>query len=223
MIVKRTLSLILLLSLLITSSACTYNGRSALNENENDYSERSTYSGLIGEESENMSMINLRGIDKRENKRIVDVLLEGVVDYPYVCTQKDFVFRKNIGDFILVSTGEDEISGTYDTTAYYRLKNNTDEEDYDAVIDIFFCGSKEESHRRIKEYLDSYSMIEVYASNLDVGDFALGGIYRVDFVRGNIYIYVEGYDGVEIGALAKEIDLQILDIINNKERGSRQR
>jgi hypothetical protein len=38
--------------------------------------------------------------------------------------------------------------------------------------------------------------------------------YRVDFVRGNVYAIVEGMDEAEIGALAKEIDLQILKIIN---------
>ena len=162
----------------------------------------------------NMSLVNLRDIDESNNKRIVDVLLEEVTDYPYLCTRKNFAFMKSISDFILVSTDDNEVSGISGATAYYRLKNNPDKDDYNAVVYIYFCGTKEESHTMVKDYLDSYTMPEVYAADLEVGDFALGGIYRVDFVRGNIYIFVEGYDDVEIDELAKEIDIQILKIIN---------
>ena len=182
-----------------------------INKNENN-----KILDKVNEGDLDMSLVNLRDIDENENKRIVDVLLEKLTDYPHLCTQKNFSFKKSISNFVLVSTDDNEISGITSTTAYYRLKNNPDEEDYNAVIYIYFCATKEESHNMIKDYLDSYTMIEVYASDLEVGDFALGGIYRVDFVRGNIYIAIEGYDDVEIDELAKEIDLQILQIINKK-------
>jgi len=144
------------------------------------------------------------------------VLLENVVDYPNICKKEEFVFNKNIAGFVFVSESDYEHSGIHSKTAYYRLKNNTAEDGYDAMIEMFFCDSKAESHEMIKSFIDDYTMIEVYASNLKVGDLALGGIYRVDFVRGNIYMFVESYDDVAIDSLAKEIDLQILEIINNE-------
>jgi len=167
------------------------------------------------EENESMSRVNLRDMDENENKRIIDVLLDKVVGYPHNCTQNDFVFKESINGFVLVSTRDSEQPNYYSISAYYRLEGN-DAGPNDAMAKIYFCGSKEDSHDMIKDHLDGYTMMEVYESYLKVGDLSLGGIYRVDFVRGNVYMFVEGKHDVEIDVLAKDLDLQILDILNKE-------
>jgi len=205
MTTKIIYGVILTLLVFITQPACTCDNPSVSNENYNN------------KESENMGAvnINLREFDEKENKMMIDVILDKVKDYPGICTPDIFVFKAESKDFILVSTSASDTTENYTITAYYRLKDNTSEKD-DAMVKMTFCTSKEESHKRIKYFLDGYTMVEVYASNLKVGDLALGGIHRVDFVRGNVYMFVEGLDGVEIDTLAQEIDRQILEIINKE-------
>lgn len=60
------------------------------------------------------------------------------------------------------------------------------------------------------------SLFTSTAKGIEVGDFAIGDDERLTCIRGNVYIDVIGDEGISIGALAKEIDQQILEIINKK-------
>ena len=172
------------------------------------------------EERENMMAIDLRATDENENenenenKRIVDVLLDNVKDYPKICNSDDFIFETEVAEYVLLSAQYNNTSSEHYFTAQYRLKDNS--VGTDSVVSLTFCSTKEDCHKIIKNFLDGYSMDEVYASYLEVGDLALGGSNRVDFVRGNVYISVEGLHDLEIDTLAKEIDQQILKIISDQ-------
>ena len=230
MTMKKTICIIFILALLFALSSCAHDRNMLPDDNslsdkidnidqisDININDRTETIDKTNEGDMGMGLVNLRDIDERTNKKVVDIILEEVNDYPHQCTRKNFIFKESISEFVLVSTSDNDTSDTSGTVAYYRLKDNPDKEDYNAVIYMYFCETKEESHMMIKDYLDSYTMMEVSSSDLEVGDFALGGIYRVDFVRGNIYIFVSGYDDVEIDKLAQEIDRQILEIIDRKE------
>lgn|GEM_PF-2925411 len=201
--IKTIYSAIILLSVLLVLSSCTHNIMLADD-------------ALLGEnrETKDMNNTDLRAFDEKENKMVIDVILDMVEEYPKNCMPSDFSFDTEMDEFILAFTQESEINGNPCLRAYYRLKNNTLTEDYNARVNLIFCVSKESSHKFIKNFVDGYTMVEVFASKIEVGDLALGGAKRVDFVRGNVSAYVEGYDGVEIEGLAKAVDLQILEIIS---------
>ena len=63
-------------------------------------------------------------------------------------------------------------------------------------------------------YKNTGLCLSLYRSSLDIGDFAIGSIYRINFIRGNVFVSVTGYDEVEIDVLARVIDTHILEILN---------
>ena len=201
MMVKMIYSAIILLSVLLMS--CTQNTMLA-----------DDTLCVENEETGDMNNTNLRAFDEIENKMVIDVILDKVEEYPRICMPDVFSFDTEMDEFILVSTQDSEIYGNPCLSAYYRLKNNTLPDAYNAKVNLIFCATQEGSCKFIKDFLDGYTMVEVFAANIEVGDLALGGARRVDFVRGNVAAYVEGYDGVEIAGLAKAVDMRILEIIS---------
>jgi hypothetical protein len=165
---------------------------------------------------ENINLISLREFNEEMNMSNMDALLSAIRDYPIECRKFGFVFRDEYDNFVITEMimndeDEDEDKGF---TAYYRLKNNKKEDDYDAIIDIAFYKTKLDNHEVMRNSLNEYAAMEVFTSALSIGDLAIGNSTGVNFIRGNVFVTVIGYEEVEIDGLAREIDQQILDILN---------
>jgi len=165
-----------------------------------------------------MGKINLHEIDKVSNKKNIDIFLEKIPDYPCDCKMFNFNLKENYADFELTKT---LIYNEYnEINVYFRLKNSKKENGNDAHVDIVFWKSKAECHEKMRVFLDGCAAPQVYPSNFKIGDLAIGDIYDIYFIRGNVRIQVEGInegiDKVVIENLAKEIDKQILDILTKQ-------
>jgi len=166
-------------------------------------------------EEEDMILINLRGFDETLRKQNIDVFLERIPAYLNDCKISEFTLKKQYADFIQTETKIFDEDDYKKISAYYRKENNSKEDDYDANISIWFYESREDSHRSMRDLLNDNTAPIVNQSAFKVGDFAIGDIFTIDFIRGNVNIRIKGYD-VEIDKLAREIDQQILEIINDK-------
>jgi len=164
-------------------------------------------------------MIDLHGFDEAAGKKNIDLLLEKVPTYRSDCKASDFTFKGRYANFILTEINK------YDDhdmiCAYYRLKTNTNEDDYDANVTVIIYESQAASLKAMSDSTETYAAPEIYPSSLKVGDFAIGDEYYINYIRGNVYVNVmecphDEVNEVSIIDLAKEIDFQILEIINRR-------
>jgi len=165
--------------------------------------------------------IDLRVFDEESNKFVIDVFLERIPRYLGVCRLIDFVLRDAYADFVVANI--DIISGN-EMSVYFRLKSNEDEKDFDAVVSIYFHESQLESRevaRRLPQRIAA-PIPAVFASQSNIGDFAMGDATFYQFIRGNVSISVMrwrmGDTDIDITDLAREIDQQILEIITCRNR-----
>jgi hypothetical protein len=166
----------------------------------------------VNEVDTDMQSVNLYEFDKELNKKNIDVILDKIREYPINCKMSDFSTKEVYADFLVTEVNvynEDD----YDRiNAYCRLKTNSKEDDYDVKFNIAFYKSQSENQDRMRNSLNEYTAMEVYPSSLNIGDFAIGD-NNIEYIRGNVFVSVTGYDEVVTEFLAREIDQQILDII----------
>lgn len=170
-------------------------------------------------ETDVFDMINLHDFDEYTGKKNIDLFLEKTPTYPINCHISDFTLKEDSADFIVTEKNiynEDDYKKIY---AHYKLKNIKGENAYDATVSILFYNSRAESHESMRLVLSECADPTIYSSSLKIGDFAIGGIYDIDFIRGNVQVNVKGsyYNGITIEDLAKEIDQQILEILNGED------
>ncbi|MCL2152944.1 MAG: hypothetical protein FWH57_08310 [Oscillospiraceae bacterium] len=185
--------------LLLFQYACGINSNIHINNNE------------VNTNKQNM---NLREIDKETNKINIDVLLDKINAYPNDCGMSDFKLRETYASFAVTDVNTYDEDDYKRIDAYFKLQTNKKKGNYDTTAEIAFYESQSFAQDVMRNSLFTYTAMEVYPSSLDIGDFAIGDAYRIKFIRGNVYVSVTGYDGVEIDVLAGEIDKQILEILN---------
>jgi len=166
-------------------------------------------------ESTDMRGINLHGYDEFLNKKNIDIYLEAAPLYEHHCTygESDFILKSRYAEYSRTDINIYKYDDYINVDGYY-IKNNS-AHNYDAFISIYFCESQNKCHDMMREYLRGCAAPAVYPSALSIGDFAIGGIYDINFIRGNVYVSVHGsyYSDVVIENLAMEIDRQILDLL----------
>ncbi|MCL2151784.1 MAG: hypothetical protein FWH57_02315 [Oscillospiraceae bacterium] len=153
---------------------------------------------------------NLKGIDKSSGKKNVEVILDNVCDYPRAC--KQFIYADEYADFKLVEQG---INDTI-ASANYRHKENPNLGDYDAYVNIYLYETKQQAHATVLNYLEfcaSDTVLPISTTGINVGDLGIGSSDSLVFIRGNVFVEINGYDNISIVNLAQEIDSQILKII----------
>ena len=164
---------------------------------------------------ENDEKINLRHYDKATNKQNIDIFLEQTPEYPVNCTMADFIPRQKYAGFELTEILHPEYNSI---RVWYSLESNKKKmRENDATVKLTFFQSRAESHEFMRRSLNNRNMT-VYVSDLKIGDFDIGNIYNVDFIRGNMGVNVSGrylgkQSSIRIGDLALEIDRHILDIL----------
>ena len=162
---------------------------------------------------ENGEKISLRDEDKASNKQNIDILLEQTPEYPVNCAMVNFTPRQKHAGFELT---EITPSPEYNIiSTWYKLESNKKKErGNNATVDLRFFQSRDESHESMRYSLNNRNVWLVHPSDLKIGDFAIGDIYEIEFIRGNVWVNVRGYDGIRIEDLALEIDRHILDILD---------
>jgi hypothetical protein len=190
---------VLIMVLLLIQSAC--------NDDRNNQAN-------IGEVDIDMQNINLHALNEEVGKKNIDVVLEKIKEYTIDCKISDFTLREEYASFVVTETNKSNEDDHQSITVYCRLQTNKEEDAYDAKVRITFYKSQPDNQDMMRGFLNACAAPEVFPSLLDVGDFAIGDIFSIDFIRGNIFVSVTGYDEAEVGDLAKEIDQQILEIIN---------
>ena len=168
--------------------------------------------------AEDITKINLREYNE-EKKKNIDVLLDQVENYPVDCAISDFDIKDEYTNFVLTSVDISDNDDKKAINARYRLKTNKNKDDYNARVTISFYDSISANHEVMRNSLYGYAAPDIYPSDLDIGDFAMGDIYHINYIRGNVFVTVserpkDNVYEIEIDSLAREIDLQILDIIN---------
>jgi len=175
----------------------------------------------IYEVDEDMNDIDLYAIDVRVfieviSKFVIDLILERTPEYPYVCNLSDFVFKDGYSGFIVTNI---DLINESEMSVYFRLESNENEDDFDAIVLMNFHESQLANQEAIRQraFLGSAAPIPaVFASQLDIGDFAFDGTV-IEFIRGNVYVDVRRLRmddmNVDITNLARGIDQQILNII----------
>jgi len=165
---------------------------------------------------------NLKAIDSATNMRNVDLWILEIPSYNSICTV--FAIPEELANFTyLKSNTYKDISDQYllSINAYYCLKSHKYTNDvFDAVINICFCYSQKNAQNLFLGYLDNCTAMHTPRSTKDgiaIGDLAIGDTKRLTFIRGNVFISVDGYNDVSILDLANEFDNMILDFINSTE------
>jgi len=165
-------------------------------------------------DNEVVQNINLRGFDKESGKPNIDILLENLSNYSKDCGMADFEL-KDVYAVEFKLTEKDVFRDTL--TVRYRLESNTKQVGYDAYICIIFAGTQKEAREMMRNSLFGYTALKIYLSDFEVGDVAIGDVYYLSFIRGNLFINMHGYNyEIDISGIAKEIDQQILEIITEK-------
>ena len=153
---------------------------------------------------------NLKGIDKLSGKKNIEMVLANVCDYPKKCEQ--FIFLEKYADFELVEQSTSDIIAN----AYYRHKNNPILGDEDASVSIYIYETRDLAHKLLINSLDSYAsdtVLPISTTGICVGDLGIGSPESLVFIRGNVFVDINGYDNISIVSMAQEIDSQILKII----------
>ena len=170
-----------------------------------------------GEVAEQMPMltdeVNLKYYDEEANTLNIITLLEEVEVYSI--NVECFLFKDAYSNFKLLSNGIDA-AGIY---AYYNLANTVNKGSADVRIRMSIENEQSEAKVYLVNFVLSTTAISVYSSTTNgiyVGDLAIGNEERLTFIRGNVYVDIIGSEGVSIVNLAKEIDQQILDLINKQ-------
>ena len=175
----------------------------------------------IGEDMmNNVSLYNLdvRVFDEETNKYVIDIFLAKIPKHPYMCIMSDFELRESYANFVATYI---DIVNENRMSVRFRLKTNEREDDVDVWMSIQFHESLLESHEAMRHFaLRTFTapIPHVFASRLDIGDFAIdnqNGQRFVLFVRGNVSVDVmtNGFRDINIIELSREIDQQILEII----------
>ena len=203
--------------LLVTLFPTTCNNNAGIENGNNEVK-----TDMINDDSNNADIdvtnIDLRAYNEEKKKTNIDVLLDKVKNYPAICTISDFLVKDEYAGFILTNTNIVDGDTFKKINARYRLKSNNDIDDYDAKVTISFYDSKSANHTVMRNSLDEYTAMKIYPSALDIGDFAIGDSYYLNYIRGNVFVTVIECPGnhineIEIDALARAIDTQILEII----------
>jgi len=164
-----------------------------------------------------MQNTDLRAFNEEMNKKNIDIMLERIEEYPRDCKMPDFTLEDEYAGFVPTKTYIYDNNETQNIDVDFRLKTNEKENGYDATISITVFKSQPDSLAAMRNSLDDYSAPQVYPSSLDIGDFAIGGIYQIGFIRGNVSVSVIGFNEVEIDNLARAIDMQIMEILSNTQ------
>ena len=160
-----------------------------------------------------MQNTDLCAFDKQMNKKNIDIILERIEKYPIDCKMSDFTLKDEYANFVAIKTYMYDNNGNQNIDADFRLKTNHKENGYDATISITVYKSQPDNHEAMRNSLDDYAAPHIYPSSLDIGDFAIGGIYHIEFIRGNVSVSVIGFSEVEIDSMARAIDMQIMEIL----------
>jgi len=167
--------------------------------------------------NEQMSMrtekTNLKYYDEVESRVSIDSVLEEIQTYPNIV--KEFYFKDAYANFELVTNGVDA-AGIY---AYFSLANSADKELSDVRIRMSVEKTQTDAKIYLRNFIFSTTAMTLYPSTAEgiyVGDLAIGDEERLTYIRGNVYVDIIGYEGTSIVDLAKEIDQQILEIINKE-------
>ena len=201
MILSRYLILFTVV-LLLFQSGCNSSLNTQINTNE------------VNTDMQNM---DLRAYNEQLNKKNIDILLEKIEEYPTDCKMSEFSLKGEYANFVATKTY------IYDEDKYqsidvdFKLKTNQKENGYDATASITFHESQLDSQEAMRNSLDDYTAPQVFPSSLSIGDFAIGGIYHITFIRGNVSVRIIGFNEIEIDSIAGEIDIQILEIITGTE------
>ena len=168
-----------------------------------------------------LTNINLRDYNEEEKKNNIDVLLDQTENYPAICTIADFLIKDEYAGFIQTSDRIIDYDSYTEINARYRLQTNSNEDAYDADVTISFYNSKSDNHMVMRNSLNEYTALKIHPSSLGIGDFAIGDKYYLNYIRGNVFVTVmecpqNNINEIEIGTLAREIDNQILEILNKK-------
>ena len=164
-------------------------------------------------ELNDMRGLNLHGYDEFLNKKNIDLYLEATPLYKRDCIVSDFVLKSRYAEYKRTDAKIYEYDDYIKIDGYYK-KNNS-EKNYDAFISIYFCKSRNECHEKMRQIARGYAAPAIYPSLLSIGDFAIGGIYDIEFIRGNVLVTARRsyYNDIVIEDLAMEIDQQILDLL----------
>ena len=158
-----------------------------------------------------MNNINLKAFNEEMNMTNLDVLLNNIPLYSNLVSMSDLKLQEGYANFTI--TDVEIINANY-MIVQLELKTGTREDSEYASMNVYFWNSQEENFESTRRWVfEMMASPFVYRSDLDVGDFALGDIYRIDFMRGNVGIAVTGRDRTEIIGIAEEIDRQILSLL----------
>jgi hypothetical protein len=158
--------------------------------------------------------LNLRRIiDPASGKMYIDTFLEKAPDYPFICNELNFIFKKKYAHFELTRTRVFLNHNTVHIEGWFKISSNKRKEGIDVSVQLYFYETKKEALEYMRNSLDTYSAPSVYQSSIVIGDFAIGDVSNISFVRGNVVVHVIGHFVVS-EKLSREIDEQILNIIN---------
>jgi hypothetical protein len=172
-----------------------------------------TTDALLQEEDTGMntSEINLKHYDDVSEKLSIDTIFEEMESYS--SNAGEFLFKDTYSNFELISSGVDD-AGIY---AYYNLKHDESKKSYDVDIRLSIEKTQSDAKECLKDFVFSTTTRNLYPSTavgIVVGDLAIGDTGRLTYIRGNVYVDIISNKGAEIVDLAREIDRQILDILN---------
>ena len=159
-------------------------------------------------------IMSLREINAETGIMNIDFMLGEIREYPVVCLMSDFTLKDRYANFIVTEANIYKEDGYINLSVHFRLQTNKINDDYDATVDIEFHRSQPENCAIMRNSINTYAAMEIFSSYLDIGDFAIGDISHLRFIRGNVFVSVTGYNDVDIDDLARVIDLQVLDILN---------
>ena len=181
--------------LLLFQSGCNSSWNTQINTNE------------VNTDMQNM---DLRAISEQLNKKNIDIMLEKIKAYPTDCKLSEFSLKDEYANFVVTKTyiyDEDEYQSI---DVDFKQKTNQKQNGYDATASITFYESQSDNHEAMRNSLDDYTAPQVFPSSLSIGDFAIGGIYHIIFIRGNVSVRIIGFNEIEINRIAEAIDIQIL-------------
>jgi len=215
MIKKAFLQLLILLSIPVLAVACNSDNEILL----------VTYT-IQYQEEKNMHTIDsafytkdLRVVDENTNKHVIDLFLQAIGNYPSALSLSDFLIGDNYADFIV---GEVDVIDNNSASFQLTPNDSTNEKYFGVEVSMYFYDSQLDAHDSLRQFiLKSFAapIPSVFASELNIGDFALDSSRTINFIRANVVVDVRLWriagvtEYIDIIELAREIDRQILEII----------
>jgi len=180
--------------------------QAACNDNRN--TQTNTY-----DPNPDMQNIDLRAYNEQMNKKNIDIILENIREYPAECKLSEFTLKDEYANFVVTKTYMYDNDEYQNIDVDFKPKTNQKENGYNATVSITFYKTQPDNHEAMRNLLDYSAAPQIYPSSLDIGDFAIGGIYNIEFIRGNVSVRVIGFNDIEIDSIARAIDLQIMEIL----------